>query len=602
MEDNQEEKQNYLRENILNRGYDANIFINFLKTKKGEEGADISNWSMPDLQQVVQEFISLNSLNYMPNQMIPQNQPYDYNQMNPQYNQTNQINQINPQTNEINPQMNQINEQNNQTNEQNNQINEQNNQIQNNEIRALNEEDFGIIIPDVKECKKTEITELFNYKNVEITVSDPKKVDKGFFSKAYIDFQIQTNPCKFVVRRQHAEFVWLRERLSILFNTNVLPRLPKKGKVNGDPHLQKRIRNLERFLNYLVKDPLIKTSQILFDFLSIENEEEFNKRKKIYNKMRTPTDFSEIKSLNGKTRLKITEVKEKTINNIRDNAALNETALKKFNQNFKILREEMNTVISRFLSFSPLFDKLIKISTTFLEDNIIIVSYKQMQNIFNSWADILKRQNSFFCNDIKEYLKIISGNYHHMRDLVQVVESLKTNYYKLSKNLMSKKIDLFKRGDISSWQLDVNDKNQVNEFCKDRIASYKKMCYKDTMNAIKNKEKYGYYLNRLISEYIRMRNINAFENKDKVRQFSKKQGQIMSEYFKIMGEMILTIDGCIINDAADNLYEEKSEQFLGVDNNISQQEIEEEQNQINTQNNENNNNIVNGENSFDNNQ
>ena len=121
------------------------------------------------------------------------------------------------------------------------------------------------------------------------------------------------------------------------------------------------------------------------------------------------------------------------------------------------------------------------------------------------------------------------------------------------------------------------------------------------MNAIKNKEKYGYYLNRLVSEYIRMRNINAFENKDKVRQFSKKQGQIMSEYFKKMGEIILIIDGCIINDAADNLFEEKSEQFLGVDNIIPQQDIEGEQNQINTQNNENNNN-VNGENYINNNQ
>jgi hypothetical protein len=36
MEDDasQEEKQNYLRENILEKGYDANAFVAFLKTKK----------------------------------------------------------------------------------------------------------------------------------------------------------------------------------------------------------------------------------------------------------------------------------------------------------------------------------------------------------------------------------------------------------------------------------------------------------------------------------------------------------------------------------------------------------------------------------------
>ena len=62
MEDSsQEEKQNYLRENILEKGYDPNQFVSFLQSKKGEEGSDISNWTMEDLQQVVQEFISINS-------------------------------------------------------------------------------------------------------------------------------------------------------------------------------------------------------------------------------------------------------------------------------------------------------------------------------------------------------------------------------------------------------------------------------------------------------------------------------------------------------------------------------------------------------------
>ena len=510
---------------------------------------------MPDLQKVVQEFISIHSSDTITNQIFEQNKPEENNQINPPINQINQINEQNIQNNQ---------------------------NIEN--LDSLKEEDFGIVISDIVECRKSETTELSKYKNLEITVSDPKKVDKGFFSKAYTDFEIKTNPCNFTVRRQHSEFVWLRERLSVIYNTNILPRLPKKGKVNNDPHIQKRTRNLEKFLYYLSKDPLIKTSQIFFDFLSIDNEEEYNKRKKIYNKMRTPNDFSEIKSIDGKLRLKITKIKEENIQNIKDNAVLNETAIKKFNQNFKIFREEMNTVISRVLSFSPLFDKLIKISSSFKEDEIIIESYKQMKNLFNSWGDILKRQSSFFCNDIKEYLKIISGNYHHIRELAQVVENQKASYYKMSKNLMSRKMELYRKGDINNWQLDIKDKNQVGDFSKDRLTSYKKICFKDTNNTIKNKEKYAYYLNRLISEYVRMRNLNAFENKEKVRQFAKKQGQIMSEYFKKMGEIIILIDGCMINDAGENLLEQPSEPFINVYNidtnneNHQQEEIKEEEN------------------------
>ena len=55
----QEEKQNFLRTNILEKGYDVNSFVDFLIDKKGEGGADVGNWTMSDLKIVVKEFISL---------------------------------------------------------------------------------------------------------------------------------------------------------------------------------------------------------------------------------------------------------------------------------------------------------------------------------------------------------------------------------------------------------------------------------------------------------------------------------------------------------------------------------------------------------------
>ena len=54
-----EEKQNFLREKILDKGYDTNQFVQFLTEKKGDEGADVANWSMDDLKLVVNEFIKL---------------------------------------------------------------------------------------------------------------------------------------------------------------------------------------------------------------------------------------------------------------------------------------------------------------------------------------------------------------------------------------------------------------------------------------------------------------------------------------------------------------------------------------------------------------
>ena len=48
MSDSTEEKQNFLREKILEKGYDTNQFVQFLINKKGENGADVSVWTMSD--------------------------------------------------------------------------------------------------------------------------------------------------------------------------------------------------------------------------------------------------------------------------------------------------------------------------------------------------------------------------------------------------------------------------------------------------------------------------------------------------------------------------------------------------------------------------
>ena len=548
MEDNsQEEKQNFLRENILEKGYDVNQFVIFLKSKKGEAGSDISNWSIHDLYEVVSEFVSTNS-----------------------------------------PQSESEAQQNQQTENKKNDLpviatiqspGDRNSSI------TLTEEDFGIVIPEYLDCLKSETTDLSQYDDLEITVKEPKKVDNGFFSKAFINFLITTNPINANVRRKHSDFVWLRERLSIIFNLNILPRLPKKGKVNEDKKINKRMRNLERFLVYLAKDPLVKNSQIFYDFLTIDNDSNFEKRKKIYNKLKTPIELKDVKTNNGKIKVNVTIHKEQYLDNIRDNAAFNETALKKFNQNFKLLKTEMKTVISRVLSFSPLFDKLIKISTTYLDNNIIIESYNQMKNIFNTWAETLKKQSAFFFNDVREYLRLLSGNYHHMRELVQLVETIKTNYNKTSKNLTNKKMELFRKGDVSSWQLDIKDKNKLNEFYSDRMASYKKICFKETNSVIKLKEKYGYHLNKMISEYQRLRKINTIENKEKTIQFCKKESQISSDYFKVMGEIIGIMENCVEKT---NKEEQDMEQKVEPPMEINDEEI----NNINYENEQNENKIL----------
>ena len=573
-EKDQEEKQKYLRQNILDKGYDANDFIAFLESKKGEGASDISNWSKIDLYAVVQEYILVHTKDNTNSK--PKTEPSNNNTNTNTSNNNNINNNIEPK------------KENNNNNDKNSkilndyEIIEDKSVIKNEMINdkkekinsknfVANDENFGMIVPDFIICQKAETNALNNQDNLEITVSDPQKVDNGFFSKAYINFLISTNPLNFKVRRKHADFVWLRERLSIIFNLNVLPRLPRKGKVNGDNHIKKRMRNLERFLNYLLKDNLVKNSKIFYDFLTLEKEDDFEKQKKIYNKLKSPTEIREVKTLDGKLKIQVTEQSEKYFNKIKSNAALNETVLKQINDTFKLLKLEMNATITRISSFSPMFDKLIKIRKSYLPNNILSQSYMQLKNIFTSWVDILKKQNNFFLKDVKEYLKLLGGNYHHMKELTELVDEQKNYYRKISRNLIAKKIDLYDNRDAADWQLDAQDKKNVKNLVKDKLTAYKKICHNSTVDAIKLKEKYGYQLNKIISEHERLRSIANVENRQKLIDFTRIQSKISSDHIILMGKIIGIMDDCF--ESPDN-YEDK-------DKEVDMNEIQEEENNEN---------------------
>ena len=106
-----------------------------------------------------------------------------------------------------------------------------------------------------------------------------------------------------MVKRNYLDFEWLRDILLKLYNWNFIPSLPNLylyNKNNEDEFFKECIRNLEKFMNYLLSDKIIKSSQILYDFLCKENEKEFSKIKKEFENITPNNDIQNYQSVNGK--------------------------------------------------------------------------------------------------------------------------------------------------------------------------------------------------------------------------------------------------------------------------------------------------------------
>ena len=650
MEDSEEEKQQYLKENIIDNGYDADDFVSFLGDKKGieiEEGIDLNNFSLDEIKSLVQDYITIKSTEgqqkiEVNTQNIPQmqnnyqqniystnplnsanpletpimstnpletplsnanqnmnmiynnnmnnlnsnynNMYANQNNMNNMYINTNNNNseifnpnmpnnsnnnseifnpnmpnKSNNNLNNFNMGMNigmNINMNNNLTinnniningnnninnisqNTINNNMNIQNNFTNNEQIKKEAVDIYGITNLDSISCSTMETSELSKYENINIEMSLGEKVTGKMFSKAYMTFLITTSPLNLNVQRKFSDFEWLRQILHHLYPSSVTPPIPKKkgNSKFGELFLLKRKRNLEKFLNCLLDDPYIRNSQIFYDFLSIEKEKDFNDKKKYYNSLKLPNKLNEYQSLNGNLEITINEENELYYQSIKEYTAKSQDLLTKFNKNIKLLNNEISIVVKRLDDITQISEELFQQSIKYYDMDDIKISYYQLKNMFKGWSNILKNLSCIINVNIREYFKYTRNTFRSIKDLTNNIDNYKDNFYKAKKNLITKKEELFKKNDQRKWDL-APEKDFNPALLKDKNIALPKMLYKETNNVINLKQLYGYYLNRLLNEYVRLRKLNSEGQKQNVMENAKFQSSIISELFKNISDI-----------------------------------------------------------------
>ena len=379
------------------------------------------------------------------------------------------------------------------------------------------------------------------FQNVQIEITLGEKVAGTFFTKAYMTYIITTSPLNLKVRRRYSDFEWLRQILLNFYSSSLIPPIPKKNKIGADrfdeTFLVKRMRTLEKFLNLLIEDPVIKVSQILYDFLSIEGDDKFAEKKKYYNNFKLPLYLRDYKSPTGKLDITINEDREIFYQNIKDHTELNQELLTKLNKNLKLLNNEMNLVINRMDEISKNCEELFLNSVKYCDADEIKISYYQLNDMFKQWATALKKNSSLINIDVREYFKYTKNTFRSMKELINVVDNYKQNYYKSKRSLITKKEELFKKSDVSKWDLGPNKNISIVNLLKDKNVALPKMLCNETNTVINLKQIYGYYLNSATKEFERIRKIIAFGHRQNVTDSAKKQITIISELFKNISEI-----------------------------------------------------------------
>jgi len=124
-------------------------------------------------------------------------------------------------------------------------------------------------------------------------------VSGGILSTAKCFYPVQSQPFNFTVKRTVEDFIWIRQILSTNFPGVYLPPFPPKRFKSGGDSYSKQRYFLQRFINCIVRNPLLRRCSYLQSFLLEGETKVFAEVKKRSAKEKKISRLEEFWTLDG---------------------------------------------------------------------------------------------------------------------------------------------------------------------------------------------------------------------------------------------------------------------------------------------------------------
>ena len=469
-------KKDLLQREIVNRNYNKEQFIDYCLAHK-PYGDDLSQWSYEELKEIVNSFVSYH-------------QQEDLREKEEQQ----MKNQLQNQRNQMESQINQIN----------------------NNINFKNYKDNNISKTYSLACKTLNKSAL-NGKKISIIIDNPKGVETSIFKSNYIIYEVFTVPAQWKVSRRYSDFDWLRQTLKKIHPGLYCPPLP--GKKLGSRRFEndfviKRMKYLNKFMNDIVENEIFKASEVFVSFLSIENRDQFEMKKKSFDSMLSPERVEDYYSLDGKINLLKDDYNEVNYTNIQNYAKLQTQLLERLNYNLKNYKININSAFNNLEDIQNDFDMLFQLNKIVQMKEEITKTYEELTIFFKNWKRIIHNQNDLIDNQIRYFFKYISMENNAYNELIQERLEKKEEYEKEANKLNQKKEEAWKERDYNKWNITNYDNIDRVLLIQNKDYAFSKMFTSETQHVtnLYNKLNFANYTNneqlKLIVKKDRERFIN----------------------------------------------------------------------------------------------
>ncbi len=475
MEEDKEfdQKKELLSKEIIEKEYDMEKFIQFCIEKK-PNGDDLSLWTIPELKEIINEFILLIDKK---KEKEKEKQSEDILDK--------EIDKLLIEPEELEPNTQKI-----------------------------------IEIP----CKKLTKTKLNDIKDLTILIKNPKQIETGLLSSNYVNYEVETSKMNWLVQRRFSDFEWLNNTLTKFFPSYIIPPIPKKkiGKKRFElEFIEKRMNHLQKFLNLIIENEDFKASECLIDFLSIDNRIQFEAKMKEYISFNPSPFLAESRNIEGNVSVWDINIKSNFFDNMDKFYKIENDILDNLNSHFKDFFNNIEKVCNNLCDIQKDFESLFLINSKVSMEKHILRNYEEIGIFIKNWNRIIIKRKDIFKNNFKNFFKFVKIVNNSNIEFLERKNEIKNKYNIEKEKLKVKMEKLFETGDPNKFEIEDMSTVDTSKL-KNKDYAFSKMCTKENNNVYELQCQYGYYNNMCFNELMNQQRKNSIKYMNNIKDFMEK--------------------------------------------------------------------------------
>ena len=235
-------------------------------------------------------------------------------------------------------------------------------------------------------------------------------------------------------------------------------------------------RYLNRFLEYIAQRKILRTSPITLEFLELNTEEFAVYRKKLTdNKFVCQYSMENYTTMKGALDVNFNYDQIVEPSKIYKKLEATQSIYNNLNIAMGKIINDLNNLGRHMLQASNAFSALSNYGRESEQSPLLVTSYEKLKDIFSQWSASYDKQKFFLDHNFREFFDYMNLQIKGLADLNRQYTNIKTDYEKYGLELIQKKEKLFANKKTNLWELSEEDSKNVEFLKQNKESAFKAM-------------------------------------------------------------------------------------------------------------------------------